>query len=1545
MNYSSTSRGFIDDVHNSFSTLNITEGAGSSSGRLRGRGRGRGRGRDHSSPSAVRRSGSGVAGGSEPNAWMAKFFDKVVKHKGKEAITSQRDAESFLRAVVEQKREPKEVLAGLSTEKGTEGTVQALSMNTSASFYKMFILPFFRFLGHRDFSMGTCKRPLERFLQKIATDPFFLQSLGEAILYNYISATDDIDVIGWFVLVILRNQENDDEKLPYLDVLEAAITSRCSLALKKSISNAARVNDEHRFRNPSLLSFQNASPGGRHANDKVDFRRIDIVPSMEEVRCQREPYLPRANDEPLFDDPVTCLLDRQFRLVREDFVGQLREELQRRFGPNAGGARGRKVLTNAYPCSVFAGDTNNRDSLGLILFTFDQPGPVPRAVRLQAQNAGNNKAVRSVVIPECKKFWEDETRWFADSSLVCCVRNGDPLCLATVSLRDPVRLATLEPTIGLHFGSESDLSIILQDMGKGIPSYELVQLSSAAFSYTPVLKRLQDMNSLPLEKQILSGRNENLPIHKFETLYDVADHVLMANENTNLQHIFNTPDELRLDLSQRRAVGESLKRRVGLIQGPPGTGKSFCGSLLVKAILEYTTETVLCVCFTNHALDQFLEDLLNLGVPEKDVVRLGSRKKISDRIKGLQLNSREGRLDRADFEFRRGLESDLGQLSRAIRKTAEDLNHAQTKSVDNLWPVMEVFLDKLGYDMLAPFRSNSVDGFRVINARGKELKSKDLWEMWCHGASPPTSVMDDPTGLWRLSPVKRRRQYEKWRENLVADLRSNLVQTLQRYDKTMRERWAVNDNRSLEVLKKRRVIGCTTMKAAKHADLLQAVHPECLCVEEAGEILESHVLTSLNNLSEHLILIGDHQQLRPKVNLYNLQVESGAGFNLNRSLFERLVLEHFPCEKLALQHRMRPQISDLVRQLVYPDLRDHPKVHQYPAEVRGLRDTLIFMKHDHPENDDQDVIQRGDEGTSKVNKAESLMVAKVVQYLVKWQGYDKSSIVVLTPYLSQLRTLRTDLRKVDLSVVLGQLDVQELRQQDVQIEDAALKHGVRVSTVDNFQGEEADIVIISLVRSNPHCRIGFLRERERVNVLLSRARHGMIILGNANVLTKASSEKGKVLWTQLLTMLQRGGHVYEGIPTICRKHNTGQLLRTHKDFDRLVPKGGCTVPCPEILQCGHRCPLPCHFSDHQRVRCEERLVFECAANPPHKSTYVCGRTPKCPTCAELLRLEEKRKQEEKQQRLRLAEAEASREAVRARVAEAESVVAERLRREDRRIQAVREDAMRGEVHREKLLEGGDEEVDAVRGKTTVCCACSYEYRFVDGINCPAQDHFFCDDCFMQCVKSAVGDLNGRVTCPMKPCQLNPFTDVLVAGHVDEETYNAYMDKRTKATEKQLAKKMEADMKKKLEAEIARLREMDELGRAVLQSVRHIREEILNLKCPRCGQVFRDFDGCWALTCSNVACKCGFCALCLKDCGSDAHGHVAQCTQYREGGGGMIGGVFGSTDDFEKVQKRRRQQLVRQFLNTLAGEVRRLTWKECERDFKDLGLDIPNEDKA
>lgn len=101
-------------------------------------------------------------------------------------------------------------------------------------------------------------------------------------------------------------------------------------------------------------------------------------------------------------------------------------------------------------------------------------------------------------------------------------------------------------------------------------------------------------------------------------------------------------------------------------------------------------------------------------------------------------------------------------------------------------------------------------------------------------------------------------------------------------------------------------------------------------VEEAAEVLEAHIVTALSKHTEHLILIGDHLQLRPNPAVYELAKR----FNLEVSLFERFINNNMEYYQLKQQHRMRPCISSLLVPHIYKQLLDHPTVEEY-EDVKG----------------------------------------------------------------------------------------------------------------------------------------------------------------------------------------------------------------------------------------------------------------------------------------------------------------------------------------------------------------------------------------------------------------------------------------------------------------------------------------------------------------------------------------------------------------------------------------------------------------------------------
>ncbi|XP_034232981.1 NFX1-type zinc finger-containing protein 1-like isoform X2 [Thrips palmi] len=240
------------------------------------------------------------------------------------------------------------------------------------------------------------------------------------------------------------------------------------------------------------------------------------------------------------------------------------------------------------------------------------------------------------------------------------------------------------------------------------------------------------------------------------------------------------------------------------------------------------------------------------------------------------------------------------------------------------------------------------------------------------------------------------------------------------------------------------------------------------------------------------INIGDHKQLQPSCSHHAL----AGSHNLDLSLFERLINNGLECPMLNEQRRMRPSIKKLVAN-IYPSLTNHPSTAGRPP-VKGvdLKTPVFFINKAEPETR---------EGTGYCHAQEAEMAAELGAYLLQ-QGYDADKITILTTYRKQLGLVLKHLRHIG--------------------GDAKT---IRATCVDNFQGEENEIIILSLVRSNSSGCIGFLEKENRACVALSRARTGFFMLGNLTCLAAS----GSASWRHVSEVLAKARRVGPALPLVC----------------------------------------------------------------------------------------------------------------------------------------------------------------------------------------------------------------------------------------------------------------------------------------------------------------------------------------------------------------------------------------------------------------------------
>lgn len=431
------------------------------------------------------------------------------------------------------------------------------------------------------------------------------------------------------------------------------------------------------------------------------------------------------------------------------------------------------------------------------------------------------------------------------------------------------------------------------------------------------------------------------------------------------------------------------------------------------------------VCFTNHALDQFLEDLMAIGIPASCIVRLGSKSTTSTEDLLLRKQTSSWKVPRNAW---RELNDMNWQMQSNARKLAGAMSQL-TSPVQNRAILDFLEFAEQSYPFFDAFEVvQDGEEMQVVGHKGRKIRPDYLLDRWIRGCSDrgavQTTMEPEVAAVWSIPKEERSNLLAKWLRLVQKDILLEIRRAGRDINKGVQKAVDIFREKDKAILYGKRIIACTTTGAANNSEILKQVSPKVLLVEEAGEVLESHIITSLTPLTERLIMIGDHKQLRPKVNNYDLTVEKGDGYDLNRSLFERLVVEGFPHTTLTQQHRMRPEISELVRHLTYPMLEDAPSTLNRP-NIRGLQSNVIFVDHNEPETFVKGMFERTT-GSSKQNQFEADLVLKYVKYLAQ-QGYASDDIIVLTPYLGQLRMLQDTLRKEN-DPVLNDMDRHDLFQ-------------------------------------------------------------------------------------------------------------------------------------------------------------------------------------------------------------------------------------------------------------------------------------------------------------------------------------------------------------------------------------------------------------------------------------------------------------------------------------------------------------------------------------
>lgn len=699
--------------------------------------------------------------------------------------------------------------------------------------------------------------------------------------------------------------------------------------------------------------------------------------------------------------------------------------------------------------------------------------------------------------------------------------------------------------------------------------------------------------------------------------------------NVNIINSWPQENPPVLDASQFEALRRILTKQLAIIQGPPGTGKTHVSVVALELLTRNMVPgdpPIIIAAHTNHAVDQLLR---HVGKFEPDFIRLGGMTTDLENIKPRTLFEVRNSTRLAD-----PASAPKGPSLARVRKLSDAMKNLLAPLSETNQPLPSELFKKYGVITETQFASLAkgaaewvrVDepgqvqgdiamwlGTELVKAESRtlpedfgfdveeiDLEFEQLQEIEAEGKLDD-EVMDTLKGeaiglkepftgrktrgvteeaakaalgkkdLWEINATLRGPVYRLMQQKLKDTMRRTFRELAKSYEEAVEETKIGRWESDAIHLKNARIIGMTTTGLSKYRGLIQSLRPRIVLIEEAAETLEGYVTASCFPSLQHLILVGDHQQLRGHCTVKELE---GDPWYLDWSMFERLVKNDIGFSKMITQRRMAPEIRRALKP-IYEELEDHESVLNRPpiAGMGGVN--TFFFSHEWPES--------ADALMSKVNQAEADMIVGFFDYLVH-NGMKTQNITVLTFYNGQRKLLLRALRN------------------HPNLQGCVFK----VVTVDSYQGEENDVVILSLVRNNTKHNIGFLSVGNRVCVALSRAQRGFYVFGNSELLSHSNS-----LWWDVVEILrEEPNRVGDALPVTCENHGETVHIRDAMQFSELT--GGCERPCRAELPCGHICALTCHPFPHEFVNCKKpcKKVLDCG----HSCSELCYIECRCGTC-------------------------------------------------------------------------------------------------------------------------------------------------------------------------------------------------------------------------------------------------------------------------------------------------------------------------------------------
>lgn len=490
-------------------------------------------------------------GGPSRSTRLARNFADVIC--GKRLLQNIKEGNLFLEALCDHPDPPACLEKIISSSHGLGALQIAMRIDVSPDFINSSASDIFCYIQSPGLKLLCGGDFLQQFLMQIVEPPIFWDSFVASFRGKKLSLRAE-QSFAWLLLELISLPL--EKCRPYAVVAQDITVQETLLQSSNLEIRTLGQKIKHCLSAVGQIpSFTDGyGPGGRHDNDFVDFREISIFPTPDELCSAEAPFLQAAVEiEELQeeDNRPAAHLENQFRLLREDMLGEIREETQIALGKKKGYHKG-IVVNGLKLLSAHCGTSSKRIAWALQLQCKEDLPQLPK---------GKSEA-RKTYLNESKN-----RKIFKHESLACLIVDGEIVAFTTI-FRDTDLLAKELPIITLQLLDDSStLKALLRLKSAGI--IKIIELDTAVFSFEPILRALQNIKILPLVNELV-GWKPGDPVGNAPDIPLATINQLEVSPAQDLQPLLDVSRSIRLDSSQALSLLSGLRQRVSLIQGPPG---------------------------------------------------------------------------------------------------------------------------------------------------------------------------------------------------------------------------------------------------------------------------------------------------------------------------------------------------------------------------------------------------------------------------------------------------------------------------------------------------------------------------------------------------------------------------------------------------------------------------------------------------------------------------------------------------------------------------------------------------------------------------------------------------------------------------------------------------------------------------------------------------------------------------------------------------------------------------------------------------------------